>query len=178
MCENYRGLNKMTVKNKYPLPRIDDLLDQLHGAFVFSLLDPQSGYYQIRIKDEDVPKTAFKTPMGLYQFRVLAIGLTNAPDTFQNLMNDVFRQHLGKFVLVHLDDILIFSKSAAKHAEHLRVVLDLFRTHDLYAKMSTCEFNKPELQFLGHIVGRDGVKMDPKKTAVIAEWPVPKDVRS
>ena len=176
MCVDYRALNKQTIKNKYPLPRIDDLLDQLQGASVFSSLDLQSGYHQIRIKDEDVPKTAFKTPMGLYQFRVLAFGLTNAPATFQNVMNDVFREHLGKFVLVYLDDILIFSRSPEEHAEHLRAVLALLRKHEFYAKMSKCEFNQSELQFLGHVVGRDGIKMDPKKTAAIAEWPVPKDV--
>ena len=143
---------------------------------MFTSLDLQSGYHQIRIKDEDVPKTAFGTPLGLYQFRVLAFGLTNAPATFQNVMSDVFRQHLGKFVLVYLDDILIFSKSPEEHAEHLKVVLDLLRKHEFYAKMSKCEFNKPELQFLGHIVGRDVIKMDPQKTAVIDQWPVPKDV--
>ena len=176
MCVDYRALNKVTVKNKYPLPRIDDLLDQLHGATVFSSLDLQSGYHQIRIKDEDVPKTAFKTPMGLYQFRVLAFGLTNAPATFQNVMNDVFRKHLGKFVLVYLDYILIFSKTAEEHEQHLKKVLKLLRKHDLYAKMSKCEFNTAELQFLGHIVGRGGIKMDPKKTAAIADWPVPADV--
>ena len=175
MCVDYCALNKMTVKNKYPLPRIDDLLDQLHGATVFSSLDLQSGYHQTRIQDEDVEKTAFKTPMGLYQFRVLAFGLTNAPATFQNVMNDVFRHHLGKFVLVYLDDILVVSKSPEEHEHHLQVVLDLLRKHDLYAKLSKCEFSKPELQFLGHIVGRDGIKMDPQKTAVIDAWPVPRD---
>ena len=176
MCVDYRALNKITVKNKYPLPRIDDLLDQLHGATVFSSLDLQSGYHQIRIQDEDVPKTAFKTPMGLYQFRVLAFGLTNAPATFQNVMNDVFRKHLGKFVLVYLDDILIFSRSPEEHEQHLRVVLDLLRKENFYAKLSKCEFNKPELQFLGHIVGRNGIKMDPQKTAVIDAWPQPRDL--
>ena len=176
MYVDYRALDKLTVKTKYPLPRIDDLLDQLHGATVFSSLDLQSGYHQIRIQDEDVPKTAFKTPMGLYQFRVIAFGLTNPPVTFQNVMNDVFKHHLGKFVLVYLDDILVFSKSPEEHEHHLRVVLDLLRKHDLYAKLSKCEFNKPELQFLGHIVGRDGIKMEPQKTAVIDAWPVPRDI--
>ena len=175
MCVDYRALNKITVKNKYPLPRIDDLLDQLHGASVFSSLDLQSGYHQIRIKDEDVPKTAFRTPLGHYQFRVLSFGLTNAPATFQAVMNSIFRKHIGKFVLVYLDDILIFSKSPQEHAQHLRMVLDILGQHKLYAKMPKCEFNKPELQFLGHIVGRQGIRMDPSKTAVIAEWPLPKD---
>ena len=153
----YWALNKITIKNKYRCPRIDDLLDQLHGASVFSSLDLQSGYHQIRIKDEDVPKTAFRTPLGHYQFRVLSFGLTNAPATFQAVMNSIFRKHLGKFVLVYLDDILIFSKNPEEHAQHLRIVLDIIRQHKLYAKMPKCEFNKPELQFLGHIVGGQGV---------------------
>ena len=175
MCVDYRALNKITTKNKYPLPRIDDLLDQLHGASVFSSLDLQSGYHQIRIKEEDVPKTAFRTPLGHYQFRVLSFGLTNAPATFQATMNNIFRKQLGRFVLMYLDDILIFSKSPEEHAEHFRTVLDILRANHLYAKLSKCEFNKPELQFLGHIVGRQGIRVDPAKTAVISDWPRPKD---
>ena len=141
----------MIVNNKHLLPRIDDLLDQLHGATVFSSL-------------------------GLDQFRVLAFGLTNASASFHNVMIDVFTKHLGKFVLVYLDDILIFSKSPEEHAEQLSKVLKLLRKHNLYAEMFKCESNKPELQFLGHIVGRGGIKMDLKKTAAIADWLVPSDV--
>ena len=176
MCVDYRALNNNTVKNKYPLPRIDDLIDQVQGCSHFSSLDLQSGYHQIRISEEDVPKTAFRTHIGLYQFRVLSFGLCNAPATFQAVMNGVFAPYLGKFVLVYLDDILIFSKSQEEHREHLQLVVDLLRKHKLYAKLSKCEFEQAELQFLGFVISGDSVKMDPKKTAVVKDWPVPKDV--
>ena len=176
MCVDYRALNKLTVKNKYPLPRIDDLLDQLQGATVFSSLDLTSGYHQIRITPEDVPKTAFNTPFGHYEFRVLSFGLTNAPATFQAVMNDIFGPYLGKFVLVYLDDILVFSKTPDEHAEHLKLVLQLLRDHLLSAKRSKCHLNTPELEFLGHIVGADGIRVDPKKTAVVKNWAVPSNV--
>ena len=116
------------------------------------------------------------TPLGLYQWKVLSFGLTNAPATFQAVMNDVLRPVIGKFALVYLDDILIFSKNIAEHAEHLRAVLQLLREHELYAKMSKCTFAQPELEFLGHILGRDGLRVDPRKTAFVAEWPIPQDV--
>jgi len=124
-----------------------------------------------------VPKTAFRTPQGHYQFRVLSFGLTNAPATFQATMNSIFSQQLGNFMLIYLDDILVFSKTPGEHAEHLRIVLDILRCNDLYAKLFKCEFSKPELQFLGHIVGRQGIRVDPAKTAVISDWPVPLDVQ-
>ena len=133
MCVDYRALNKLTVKNRYPLPRIDDLFDQLQGAVVFSSLDLASGYHQIRITDEDVPKTAFRTPMGHYQFRVLCFGLTNAPSTFQAVMNRLLEPFIGKFALVYMDDVLIYSKSSADHAEHVRLVLQKLREHRLFA---------------------------------------------
>jgi hypothetical protein len=177
MCIDYRALNKLTVKNRYPLPRIDDLLDQLQGAKVFSSLDLQSGYHQIRISDQDVPKTAFRTPMGHYQFKVLCFGLTNAPATFQSVMNNIFRKYLGKFVLVYIDDILVFSQTPEQHVEHLKLVLRLLRDNHLYAKMSKCELNRPELKFLGHVVGQEGIKVDPAKTAAVSDWPVPTDVK-
>ena len=173
MCIDYRALNKVTVKNKYPLPRIDDLLDQLHGSCFFSSLDLQSGYHQIRITEEDVPKTAFKTPLGLFQFKVLPFGLTNAPATFQRAMNDIFRPFIGKFVLVYLDDILIFSKSAEEHAQHLTQVLELLRKHRLYAKLSKCDFFKPEVNYLGHLVTAQGIRPDPKKVQAVSDWPCP-----
>jgi hypothetical protein len=173
MCMDYRALNKLTKKNKYPLPRIDDLLDRLGGATVFSSLDLASGYHQIRIAEADVPKTAFRTPLGLYEWKVLPFGLTNAPATFQAVMNDVFREHLGKSVLVYLDDILVFSKTPEEHETHLRQVLALLRKHQLYAKRKKCVFNQPEVSFLGHVVGVGGVRADPRKTAVIATWPEP-----
>ena len=177
MCVDYRALNKLTVKTKYPIPRIDDLLDQLQGATVFSSsLDLTSNYHQIRITREDVPKTAFNTPFGHYEFKVLSFGLTNAPAMFQAVMNDIFRPYLGKFVLVYLDDILVFSKSPEEHAEHLRLVLQLLREHSLCAKRPKCHLNAPELEFLGHVVGADGIRVDPKKTAVVTEWTVPQSV--
>ena len=173
MCFVYRQLNQLTVKNKYPLPRIDDLLDQLQGAKVFSSLDLTSGYHQIRISPEDVTKTAFTTPFGHYEFKVLPFGLTNAPATFQAVMNDIFRPFIGKFCLVYLDDILVFSKSPEAHTEHLRLVLQRLREHELSAKRPKCFFNQPELECLGHIVGCEGIKVDPKKTAVVRDWTVP-----
>jgi len=181
MCIDYRALNKLTVKNRYPLPRVDDLFDQLQGATVFSSLDLQSGYHQVRISDEDVPLTAFRTPVGHFQFKVLSFGLTNAPATFMRMMNDVLRPYIGKFVCVYLDDILIYSKNVEEHLQHLQAVLAILRKERLYAKLSKCEFLKSAVKFLGHIVGRDGVKVDPDKVAVIQRWATPcnvKEVRS
>ena len=174
MCIDYQALNKQTVKSRCPLPRIDDLFDKLQGAQVFSSIDLQSAYYQVRLKPEDVPKTAFTTPMGLYEFRVLCFGLTNAPGTFQNIMNDVLKDVIGKFVLVYLDDIVIFSKNEAEHYKHLRIVLQLLREHKLYANLAKCKFVQPELQFLGHVVGAQGLRVDPKKVSIVQDWPVPK----
>ncbi|KAJ9525170.1 hypothetical protein QJQ45_020696, partial [Haematococcus lacustris] len=151
MCVDYRALNKLTVKDRYPLPRIDDLFDKLAGKKVFSSLDLQSGYHQIRISEADRPKTAFLTPMGQFQFKVLCLGLTNAPATFQRVMNNVFRPLINKSVLVYIDDILVMSNTAEEHVRHLKEVLELMRQHKLNAKRSKCEFNKTELAFLGHI---------------------------
>ena len=173
MCVDYRALNEQTIKNKYPLPRIDELFDQLQGASVFSSIDLQSAYNQVRLKSEDIPKTAFTTPFGLFEFKVLCFGLTNAPGTFQNIMNDVLRPYLDKFVLVYLDDIVIFSKNREEHMIHLELVLQLLRKHKLYAKMSKCKFVQPELQFLGHIIGAKGLQVDPRKIAIVKDWPVP-----
>ena len=177
MCIDYRALNALTVKNRYPLPRIDDLMDRLQGATVFSSLDLASGYHQVRIPEEDVPKTAFRTPFGHYQFRVLSFGLTNAPSTFQAVMNRILQtDNLKDFVVVYLDDILVFSKTAAEHMVHLRAVLAALRKHKLYAKLSKCEFNKSQLKFLGHIVSSSGIKVDTDKIAAIEKWPVPKNL--
>ena len=177
MVQDYRYLNKITIKNRYPLPRIDDLLDSISGSKYFSSLDLTSGYYQIRITDEDVPKTAFRTPFGLYQFKVLTFGLTNAPATFQAVMNDMLKDFVNdKFVVVYLDDILIHSKSEEEHERHLRLVLQRLREHKFYANLKKCEFKKQEIAFLGHIVGVNGIKVDPKKVQAVADWDVPKDV--
>ncbi|KAJ9507837.1 hypothetical protein QJQ45_019250, partial [Haematococcus lacustris] len=178
MCVDYRALNKLTVRDRYPLPRIDDLFDKLQGKTIFSSLDLQSGYHQIRIIPEDVPKTAFVTPEGQFQYKVLSFGLTNAPATFQRVMNRVFEKQLKEgFVLVYLDDILVMSSSPEEHAMHLKEVLQVMKDNQLYAKLSKCDFNRPELKFLGHIVGRQGIAVDPAKVQVIKEWPVPTSLK-
>ena len=177
MCVDYRALNNITIKNSYPLPRVDELFDRLQGARYFSKIDLRSGYHQIRIVAEDVPKTAFRTRYGHFEFLVLPFGLTNAPGTFMHLMHQTFREYLDDFVLVFLDDILIFSKTLEEHKAHVRKVLATLRQHKLYAKESKCEFFQREVEFLGHLVGRDGVRMMEDKVKAVAEWPTPKNVR-
>ena len=177
MCVDYRALNNVTIKNSYPLPRVDELFDRLQGAKYFSKIDLRSGYHQIRIADEDVPKTAFRTRYGHFEFLVLPFGLTNAPGTFMHLMHQAFRPFLDEFALVFLDDILIYSKTLEEHEKHVRQVLEVLRKEKLYAKESKCEFFKTEVEFLGHIVGRDGVRMMEDKVKAVADWPEPKNVR-
>jgi hypothetical protein len=140
MCIDYQALNEVTIKNKYPLPRIEDLFDQLRGASVFSKIDLRSGYHQLRIRPSDIPKTTFITKYGLYEFSVISFGLTNAPAFFMNLMNSVFMDYLDTFVVVFIDDIRVYSQSEAEHTDHLRMVLQRLREHQLYAKLSKCEF--------------------------------------
>ncbi|KAL0553899.1 hypothetical protein IC582_007803 [Cucumis melo] len=176
LCIDYRELNKVTVKNRYPLPRIDDLFDQLQGATVFSKIDLRSGYHQLRIKDEDVPKTAFRSRYGHYEFIVMSFGLTNAPAVFMDLMNRVFREFLDTFVIVFIDDILIYSKTEAEHEEHLRMVLKTLRDNKLYAKFSKCEFWLKQVSFLGHVVSKDGVSVDPAKIEAVTGWTRPSTV--
>jgi hypothetical protein len=181
MCVDYRALNNVTIKNNYALPRIDELFDRLQGARYFTKLDLRSGYHQIRIAAGDAPKTAFRTRYGHFEFLVLPFGLTNAPATFMHLMHQTFRAQLDDFVLVFLDDILIYSKTAEEHGKHVRTVLEILRKEKLYAKESKCEFFKTEVEFLGHHVGRDGVRMMDDKIKAVAEWPQPKkagDVRA
>jgi hypothetical protein len=177
MVIDYRALNAITVKNRYPLPRIEDLFDSLQGAKVFSSLDLQSGYHQIRIAPEDIEKSAFVTPVGSYQFKVLSFGLSNSPAVFSKAMADIFANHIGKFVCVYLDDILIYSKNDQEHAKHLELVLALLRKHQLYAKLSKCEFQKQQLKFLGHIVSAQGIQVDKAKVQVITDWPQPKTIK-
>jgi hypothetical protein len=170
---DYRGLNRITVKNKYPLPRIDELFDQLKGARVFSKLDLMSGYHQIRIKAGHERATAFRTRYGHFEFRVLPFGLTNAPATFMRLMNEIFGPLLDKCVIVFLDDILVFSANPEEHKQHLREVLAILRKHKLYAKLSKCEFFLSSVAFLGHIISAEGIKPDPSKVQAILDWPTP-----
>ncbi|KAD4385624.1 hypothetical protein E3N88_25793 [Mikania micrantha] len=174
MCIDYRELNKLTIKNRYPLPRIDDLFDQLQGAQYFSKIDLRSGYHQLRVQDEDIPKTAFRTRYGHYEFMVMPFGLTNAPAVFMDLMNRVCKPYLDQFVIVFIDDILIYSKSKAEHEEHLRKILELLKEQKLHAKFSKCEFWLREVQFLGHVVNSEGIHVDPAKIEAIKNWDTPK----
>jgi hypothetical protein len=176
MCVDYRPLNEVTIKNKYPLPRIDILFDQLTGAQVFSKIDLRSGYHQIRIRPEDIPKTAFTTRYGLFKYLVMSFGLTNAPAHFTYLMNSVFMPELDKFLVVFIDDILIYSKNKEEHAQHLRIVLTRLREHQLYAKFSKCAFWLEEIQFLGHVLSAKGIVVDPIKVKDILEWKPPTTV--
>ena len=176
MCVDYRPLNAVTIKNKYPLPRIDILFDQLAKAKVFSKIDLRSGYHQIKIRSEDIPKTAFSTRYGLYEYLVMSFGLTNAPAYFMYLMNSVFMPELDKFVVVFIDDILIYSENETDHEEHLRIVLSRLREHKLYAKFSKCEFWMSKVPFLGHILSRDGISVDPSKVQEVMDWKAPTSV--
>ena len=176
MCIDYRQINKVIVKNKYPLSRIKDLFVQLKGAGVFSKIDLQSGYYKLKVKDVDVPKTAFRTRYGHYEFLVLPFGLTNAPAAFMDLMNRVFRPYLDLFVMVFIDDILVYSKDEQKHEQHLKVVLQTLREKKLYAKLSKCDFWLKEVSFLGHIVFVEGIRVDPAKIEAVVNWKPPRSV--
>jgi transposase InsO family protein len=176
MCIDYRDLNRITVKNRYPLPRFDELFDRLKGAKYFSKIDLRSGYHQVRIHPDDIHKTAFRSRYGHYEFLVLPFGLTNAPATFMHLMQSIFGPHLDSFVIVFLDDILIFSKSLNEHKQHVKQVLELLRENKLYAKQSKCEFFKKSISFLGHVVGENGISMEEDKVEAIRKWPIPSNV--
>ena len=181
MCIDYRALNKQTVKDRYPLPRIDLLLDRLGQARVFSKLDLAQGYHQIAMAKDSVEKTAFCTNLGQWEYLVMPFGLCNAPSTFQRLMNEVFKQEINSFVLVYLDDILIYSRSMEEHWGHLQHALDKLRRARLYGRLHKCEFLKDKVDYLGFEVGRDGIRTSPEKVRAILDWPRPQsvhDVRS
>jgi hypothetical protein len=176
MCVDYHSLNEVTIKNKYPLLRINDLFDQLKGAGVFLKIDLQSRYHQLKIRATDIPKTAFITRYGLYENTMMSFGLTNAPAYFMDLMNKVLVEYLDKFVVVFIEDILIFSKNEEEHDEHLHLVLQKLKENQLYTKLNKCEFWLKEVSFLGHIISEGGISVDPSKVKDVLSWNTPQNV--
>ena len=177
LCVDYRGLNRVTIRNRYPLPLIPELLDRLRTGMVFSKIDLRGAYNLVRIRPGDEWKTAFRTRYGHFEYRVMPFGLTNAPAVFQHLMNDIFREYLDQFVVAYLDDILIFSQDVVSHTTHVRLVLTKLREHGLYAKLEKCEFHCSSVEFLGYIISPNGITMDKRKIVAIYEWDSPKRVK-
>ena len=176
LCIDYKQLNRVTIKNWYPLPRIDDLFDQLRGARVYSKIDLRTGYHQLRVRETDIPKTTFRTRYGHFEFTVMPLRLTNAPAAFTYLMHMVFQPYLDQFIVVFMDDILIYSQSQREHEGHLMIVLQLLRDHQLYAKFSKCELRLTEVRFLRHVVSASGVSVDLEKVEAMMSWERPKSV--
>jgi hypothetical protein len=176
ICVDYRSLNEVTIKNKYPLPRIEDLFDHMRGATLSSKIDLRSGYHCLKIQTEDIPKTTFTTRYGLYECLVMSFGLTNAPAYYMNLMNKVLKEYLDQFVVVFIDEILVYSKNEEAHEDHLRLVLQKLHDNQLYAKFSKCDFWLKEVAFLGHIINNGGIKVDASKISEILNWKQPTDV--
>jgi hypothetical protein len=179
-------LNAITVKFQFPMPRIDDVMDSLNGALFYSSCDATHGFWQLQLHPNDIPKTAFRTPTWLYQWRVLPMGLSNSPAVFQRTMASFFQKEvtlsngtkvvaLGNFIQIYMDDLLIYSKTAEEHLEHLNIVFDILQQNRIYLNPKKCEFNKPEVRFLGHLVSKEGVRPDPDKVKVMKEWPIPTD---
>jgi hypothetical protein len=176
LCVDYRALNAVTIKNKYPLSCIDVLLEQLRGVKIFSKIDLNSGYYQLRIKEEDIEKMAFITRYEHYEYIVMSFGLTNAPAAFMEAMNRMLHEYLDDFVLVFLDDILIYSKSEEEHDGHLSLVLEALRKNQFYAKLKKCAFWLSEVAFLGHVINQHGISVDPRNVASVVNWQRPATV--
>ena len=178
MCPEFHALNKLTIKDKFPIPVVDDMLDKLHGAQIFTKLDLCSGYHQIHLKEDDITKTSFWTHECHYEFLVMPFGICNAPSAFQSLMNHLLKPYLRKFVLIFFDDILIYSLTWEKHLQHVDLLLQLLQNHKLFVKWSKWAFGMEEGEYLGHIVGREGVLVDPKKIQAIQDLPQPKTLKS
>nr|GEU62407.1 putative reverse transcriptase domain-containing protein [Tanacetum cinerariifolium] len=173
MCIDDQELNKLTIKNRYPLPRIDDLFDQLQGSNVYSKINLRLGYHQLRVRNEDIPKTTFRTRYGHYEFQVMTFGLTNAPAVFMDLMNHVCKPYMDKLVILFIDDILIYFCNKKEHANHLRIILELLRNDKLYAKFSKCDFWISVVQFLGYIIDNQGLHVDPANIKAVKNWASP-----
>jgi hypothetical protein len=177
-CVDYRALNEKIVKDKFPIPVVDELLDELHGARYFTKIDLRSGYHQVTMHPDDIEKTAFRTHQGHFEFTVMPFGLSNAPATFQSLMNDILQQYIRKFVLVFFDDILIYSSSWVEHLQYVKLVFEQMRLHRLSIKKSKCIFGGTSVTYLGHVISANGVAMDPGKVEAVLAWPTPKTLRA
>ncbi|CAA0823273.1 Uncharacterized mitochondrial protein AtMg00860, partial [Striga hermonthica] len=172
-CTDYRAMNAETIKGRFPIPSVDDMLDELAGSRYFSKLDLRAGYHQIRLHKADIPKTTFRTHQGHYEYLVMPFGLSNTPSTFQFAMNSIFKEYLRKFVLVFFDDILIYLKSWGEHLEHLRVVLEILEANSFHIKPSKCSFGQKMVEYLGHSISHEGVKVDPRMIEAMIDWPKP-----
>jgi hypothetical protein len=178
MCPDFRALNKLTIKDKFPIPVIDDLLDELSGTQFFTKIDLRFGYHQIRMKEADIPKTTFRNHEGHYEFLVMPFGLCNSPFAFQSLMNHSFRPFLRHFVLVLFDDILIYIKTWTNHLPHVDHILHLLSQHQIFLKQSKCAFGASEVEYLGHLIGKNNIRVNPKKIEAMQDWPHPKTLKS